>query len=242
MFVLTAGMYDYPITIDYATYFFHIEPYQWTHDAVFLIFSAGYVSTLFIGIISIFGFYSLMADPIPIKIFFFWLIIHSSNYFFGGLILGNLLTQGIGHVFNWMYLQDTAKLLLALLGFFGLLAISFFSYSLIAISSNVYFTKYNERMAPFFLTAQVFVPYLIGSVVVYLYFIPKSFFQERYSWIILGIMLIFMYMRSRFADDLMFDDDENRTIRPMRCLIIFTMLFYLGSRLIMHHGIYFGWH
>lgn len=241
MFVLTAGMYDYPITVDYATFYFHIEPYEWTHDAVFLIFSAGYVATLIIGVLSILGFYSLLADPIPVKIFFFWLIIHSATYFFGGLLLGNLLTQGIGHVFNWMYLQDTAKLLLALVGFFGLLTMAVFAFSMIATSSNVYFTRFTERMAPFFLTAQVFVPYLIGSVMVYLYFVPKSFFHERYSWIVLGVMLIILYMRSRFGDELMFDEDDNRKIRPMRGLIIFTLLFYLGSRLIMHNGIYFGW-
>lgn len=241
MFVLTAGMYGYPISIDYATYFFHIEPYQWTHDAVFLIFSAGYVATLIIGILSILAFYNLLMDPMPVKIFFFWLFIHSATYFFGGLFLGNLLTQGIGHVFNWMYLADTAKLLISLIGFFGLLTVSIFAFSMIASSSNVYFSKYSEKMSVYFITAQVFVPYLIGSVLVFLYFIPKSFFHERYSWIILGLMLVIFYMRSKFADSLMFEEDEARKPRTMRGLIIFTLVFYLGSRLLMHNGFYFGW-
>lgn len=241
MFVMTAGMYDYPITVDYATYWFHIEPSEWTHDAVFLIFSAGYVATFIVGLLSLLAFYNLLADPMPVKILFFWLFIHSSTYFFGGLLLGNLLVQGIGHVFNWMYLQDTAKLLLSLVGFFGLLTVSLMSFKMIATSSNSYFSRYTERLAPFFLTAQIFVPYVIGSVLIWLYYAPKAMFQERYGWIVLGIMLLIFFMRSRFTEDLMFDEDDNRNVRPMRGLIIFSLLFYIGSRLIMHFGIYFGW-
>ncbi len=241
MFVLTGGMYSYPISIDYASYWFHIEPSEWTHDAVFLIFSAGYVATFLIGLLSVLAFYNLLSDPFPVKIFFFWLFIHSSTYFFGGLFLGNLLTQGIGHVFNWMYLQDTAKLILALVGFFGLLTVSLFSFQMIATSSNSYFGRFTERNAPFFLTAQVFVPYVLGSVLLFLYYFPRAMFHERYSWIILGVMLIILYMRARFTEDLMFEDDDRRSIRPMRGFIIFTLIFYIASRLIMHFGIYFNW-
>ncbi|MFZ4463027.1 MAG: hypothetical protein ACOYN5_04230 [Bacteroidales bacterium] len=241
MFVITAGMYDYPITVDYATIYFHLEPSEWIHDAVFLIFSAGYVATFIVGLLSLLAFYNLLVDPMPVKILFFWLFIHSSTYFFGGLLLGNLLVQGIGHVFNWMYLKDTAKLLLSLVGFFGLLTVSLMSFKMIATSSNSYFSRYTERLAPFFLTAQVFVPYTIGSLLIWAYFAPKAMFQEKYGWIVLGIMLLIFFMRSRFTEDLMFDEDDHRKVRPMRGLVIFSLLFYLGSRLIMHFGIYFDW-
>jgi hypothetical protein len=240
-YVLTAGMYDYEISIDYNGYFFHIEPYEWTHDAVIMIFSSGYILTLIFGILSLLAFFQLVADAIPFKVFFFWTSFHAATYVFGGLILGNLLTEGIGHVFNWMYLTDTVKMIISLIGFSGLLFMAIFSARLVALSSNAYFARYNERIAPFFMTAQVFVPYLIGSALIYVYFLPDGMFHERFSWIIMGVMLILFYLRSRYSDDLMFEEDDNRTVRPMPGLVIFTVLFYLLSRGLLHKSIYFTW-
>jgi hypothetical protein len=240
-YILTAGMYNYPLTIDYATYFFHIEPYQWTHDAVFMIFSSGYVLTFIFGILSLLAFYQILPDAMPVKVFFFWMIIHSSNFFFGGIMLGNLLTEGIGHVFNWMYLADTPRMIISITGFFGLLVTALFSARLVALSANAYFEKYNERISPFFITAQVFVPYTIGSVVLLLYFFPKNMFHERYSWIILGVMLLIFFLRSRFMEDMLYEEDENRSIRPMRGLIIFAILVFIATRLVFHKGIFFAW-
>jgi hypothetical protein len=240
-YVLTAGMYNYPLTIDYATYFFHIEPYQWTHDAVFMIFSSGYVLTFIFGLLSLLAFYQTMPDVMPIKVFFFWMIIHSSNFVFGGVMLGNLLTEGIGHVFNWMYLADTARMIISITGFFGLLMTALFSSRLVAISSNAYFSKYNERMSPFFITAQVLVPYLIGSFLLFVYFLPKNMFHERYGWIILGLMLLIFFLRSRFLEDLMFEEDDNRQVRLMKGFAVFTAAIFVATRILLSKGIFFGW-
>ncbi len=65
-YVLTAGMFNYPITVDYATYFFHVEPYQWTHDAVFVIFSSGYILTFIFGVLSLLAFFSLTVVSAPV--------------------------------------------------------------------------------------------------------------------------------------------------------------------------------
>ncbi|MCK9450852.1 MAG: hypothetical protein M0Q90_04120 [Bacteroidales bacterium] len=240
-YLLTAGMYDYAISIDYATYYFHIEPYEWTHDAVILIFSSGYILTFLAGLLSLLAFYQLVADAFPIKVFFFWTSFHAMTFVFGGLMVGNLLTEGIGHVFNWLYLTDTVKLIISLIGFFGLLMMSIFSARLVALSSNAYFEKYSERIGPFFITAQVLVPYLIGSVLIFVYFLPKPQFHERYSWIIIGVMLLLFYLRIRHNDDLMFEEDDKRSFRLMKGFILFTALFYVLSRILMAKGIFIDW-
>lgn len=240
-YVLTAGMFDYPVTIDFASYFFHIEPYQWTHDAVFVIFSSGYILTFILGLLSLLAFMSLSGEAVPVKIFFFWVVMHSSNFVFGGLLLGNLLTEGIGHVFNWMYLLDTPRMIISITGFFGLLMTALYAARLISISADAYFVKYNEKMSPFFITAQVLVPYLIGSVLIYLYYYPKNMFHEKYGWIILGIMLLIFVLRSRFTDDLLFEEDENRRIKLMRGLVFFTVIVFISSRLILSDGVTLNW-
>jgi hypothetical protein len=163
------------------------------------------------------------------------------TFVFGGLMLGNLLTQGIGHVFTWMYLNDTVKLIISLIGFFGLLMMSIFSARLVALSSNAYFEKYSERIGPFFITAQVLVPYLIGSVLIFVYFLPEPQFHERYSWIIIGVMLLLFYLRIRHNDDLMFEEDDKRSFRLMKGFILFTAMFYVLSRILMAKGIFIDW-
>jgi len=240
-YLLTAGMYDYAISVDYSSYFFHIEPYEWTHDAVILIFSSGYILAFLVGLLSLLAFYQLVADAIPIKVFFFWTSFHAMTFVFGGLMLGNLLTQGIGHVFTWMYLNDTVKLIISLIGFFGLLMMSIFSARLVALSSNAYFEKYSERIGPFFITAQVLVPYLIGSVLIFVYFLPEPQFHERYSWIIIGVMLLLFYLRIHHNDDLMFEEDDKRSFRLMKGFILFTAMFYVLSRILMAKGIFIDW-
>ena len=237
--VLTAGMYHYPITIDYASYFFHIEPYQWTHDAVYLIFTSPYVLIFFTGLLALFAFYHILADAFPIKIFFLWLALHAANFFFGGLLAGNVFIEGIGHVFNWMYLQDTARLIISMTGFFGLLLTALLSARLFSLSSNAYFEKYNERMMPFFITAQMIVPYFFGSVIVYLYFLPKNMFHERYGWIVLGIILLISFLKVRYSEDLLFEDDSRPTVRLMKGFFLFTVITYVGTRLIFHSGFHF---
>ncbi len=239
-YILTGGMYEFPVTIDYATYFFHIEPWQWTHDSVILIFSAGYVVTMFAGLLSLLAFFQLVADAMPVKIFFFWVAIHAFTYVFVGLMLGNLLTEGIGHVFNWMYLTDTVKMIISLIGFFGLLMTALFAPRMIALSANSYFERFNEKNAPFVITAQVLIPFLIGSVLVYVYFFPKSLFHEKYGWIVLTAMMILFFIRARFMDDLLFEEDDDRKIRLMKGLILFVVVFYVGSRLLLQNGVTFG--
>lgn len=240
-YVLTAGMFNYQITVDYATYFFHVEPYQWTHDAVFVIFSSGYILTLIFGILSLLAFFSLSGSSVPVKVFFFWMVMHSSNYVFGGLLLGNLLTEGIGHVFNWMYLVDTSRLIISLVGFFGLVMTSLFAVRIVAISADSYFSKFNERMGPFFITAQVLVPFVLGAIIMFFYFYPKNMFHERFGWIVLAVMVFIFFMSTRFIDALHFEEDENRTIRPMKGLIVFTLIFLVVSRVALQYGISFSW-
>ncbi len=232
-FVLTGGMYDYPVSIDYASYFFHIEPYEWSHDSVILIFSAGYILTMFIGLFSVLAFFYLLSDSFPIKVLFFWLIMHSAGYFFGGLMVGNLLTEGIGHVFNWMYLTDTVKMIISLIGFFGLLLTALISSRLASLLSNTYFEKYSDRIAPFYITAQVLLPYVFGSILLYAYYYPKNMFHEKYGWIIMGAMVGIFFLRSQFTQDLLFEEDDDRKIRPMTGLIIVTVAIFMITRAVL---------
>lgn len=238
--LLTAGMFDYDVSFNYDVIYYHIEPFQWTHDSVKLMYSAGPILILLIGIISLIGFYSMIEEVARAKIFFIWLTFLSFNYFFGGLLLGNLFTKGVGHVFNWMYLNSTEKLVVAMIGFFGLIGTAFLMAKPIAISANSYYKEFNPRLFPFFFTAQAIVPFVLGTILVELYFLPKPNFQVMWFWAPMIVLLLIVYKVLDSTDNLYFDE-EDRYVLVSKGMVITTAVIYFGFRIILSHEFYINW-
>ncbi|MBU3928550.1 MAG: hypothetical protein KKB74_12155 [Bacteroidetes bacterium] len=238
--ILTSGSFGYEVSFDWNIIYYHVEPYEWTHDAVKLIFSAGPMLILLVGLISLIAFYSLVEEPARIKTFFMWLTLHALNYFFGGLLIGNIFKKGVGHVFNWMYFTDTTKMLVALVGFFGLLATAYFMSKPVAISANSYYNKLSEKNFPFFFTAQIIVPFVAGTLLYTLYFLPDLRFQERYSWMSLAVLLIIIFGRVNYMEPLYFDE-EDRYISLSKAIVLTTLIVVIGLRLILSYEILVSW-
>lgn len=238
--ILTAGMFDYDVSFNYYIIYYHIEPYQWTHDAVKLMYSAGSILVLIFGLISLVAFYSLVEEVARVKIFFIWLTFLSFTYFFGGLLLGNLFTKGIGHVFNWMYLNSTEKLVVAMIGFFGLIGTAFLVSKPIAISANSYYQEFNDKMFPFFFTAQTILPFIFGTILIELFFLPKPNFQVMWFWAPIIVLLFIIYKILDTSDNLYFDE-EDRTVQVSKGLVITAIAVYFGLRIILSHEFYINW-
>ncbi|MDP2721776.1 MAG: hypothetical protein Q8O72_03365 [Bacteroidales bacterium] len=238
--ILTCGTFGYEISFDWDIIFYHIEPYEWTHDSVFLIYSAGPILILITGFISLITFYSFLEEQARIKTFFMWLTLHAFNFFFGGLLIGNIFKKGIGHVFNWLYFTDTSKMLVALIGFFGLLATAFFMTKPVATSANIYFNKLDHKNFPFFITAQVIVPFVAGTLLYMLYFMPRLLFQETYSWISLGVLLIIIFGRINYMEALYFDE-ETRYIRLSKVIVFTTLTITIVMRVLLNHEYSIFW-
>lgn len=231
--MFTSSMFNITVSFDWDYVYYHIEPYEWTFDAVKTIFSVGPVLIFIVGLISLIAFFSLLEEQAIIKIFFIWLTFHSFNFFFGNLLIGNIFKQGIGHVFNWMFLTDTQKLIVAMIGFFGLLGTAFVMTGPVITSANSYFSKMDDDKFPFFFTAQIIVPFVLGTIIGVGYFIPRILFQERYSWISLGVILWIIYMRLRNHDPIYFDEDD-RFPHYSWVLIIITVVVYAGFRILFN--------
>jgi len=238
--ILTAGMFDYDVSFNYYIIYFHIEPFQWTHDAVKLMYSAGPILVLIFGLISLVGFYSMIEEVARVKIFFIWLTFLSFSYFFGGLLIGNLFTKGIGHVFNWMYMNSTEKLVMAMIGFFGLIGTAFLVAKPFAISANSYYHEFNDKLFPFFFTAQTILPFIFGTIFIELFFFPHPNFQVMWFWVPIIVLLFIIYKVLDTSDNLYFDE-ENRTVQVSKGLVITAIVVYLGLRIILSHEFYITW-
>ncbi len=238
--IALAGSYGYEVGFDWNIVFYYIKPSDWTHDSVRLIFSSGPILTFIIGLIALIAFWSLVEEPARIKTFFMWLSLHAFNFFFGGLLIGNIFKKGVGHVFNWMYLTDTSKMIVALIGFLGLLGTAYFMSRPAAISANSYFNKLNDKNFPFFITAQLIVPFILGTIIYLIFFLPNILFQEGYSWISLGVMLVFMIGRVSRMDTTYFDE-EDRYIGVSSIILITTLLVLIGIRILLRNEILISW-
>ncbi len=238
--IALAGTYGYNLGFDWSTILFYIEPHEWTHDSVKLIYSSGPILIFVIGLISLIAFWSLVEEPARIKTFFMWVTLHAFNFFFGGLLIGNIFKKGIGHVFNWMYLNDTSKMIIALIGFLGLLGTAYFMSRPVAISSNSYFNKLDEKNFPFFITAQIIVPFILGTIIYVGFFMPTILFQEAYSWISLGVVLLFIIGRVSKMETQYFDE-EDRYIGISAILIITSLIAIIGLRILLRNEIFVSW-
>ncbi len=246
MVMMTAGMFNYDLSFDYKIILFHIEPYEWTPDAVKLIFSAGSVLIFIFGFIALIAYFSLFEEVAPIKIFFLWFTFLALNYFFGGLMIGNIFKKGVGHVFNWMYMTDTQKMIIAIVGFFGLLSTGILMAKPVAHSANSYFNKLGVNNFPFFFTAQIIVPFIIGNLIMFAYFFPDILFNadilfyERFGWISLMLIFILVFGRINHFDTIYYDEDD-RVIRVSYILVLAAFGLLLLIRVLLSNLIYIGW-
>lgn len=238
--IISAGMFDYSVSFDFNQVYFHIEPYEWTHDAVKLTYSAGPILIFILGLLSMIGFSSIYEEEARIKMLLVWFALIAFNYTFGGLMIGNLFKKGVGHVFNWMYFNDTQKMMVALLGFFGLLSTGFLMAKPIAHTANSYFTNLSSNNFPFFFTAQIIVPFFIGGGIIVSYFIPRILFQERYGWISLAVVLLLAFGRMNRYETIYFEN-EDRDIRLSYFMIGLAIVMVVGLRLLLNRTYLVSW-
>jgi len=238
--IIIASSYKYNIGIKWDSIYYYVEPHEWTHDSVSLIFSSGPILIFVVGLISLIAFWSLVEEPARLKTFFMWLTLHSFNFVFGGLLIGNIFKKGVGHVFNWMYMTDTSKMIIALIGFMGLLGTAYFMAKPAAISANSYFNKLDKNNFPFFITAQLIVPFILGTIIYLGFFIPEIQFQESYSWISLLMIILFIISRVNQMDTLYFDE-EDRFINISPIIIITTILVVVATRVLLRNEIFISW-
>jgi len=238
--IFAAGMFGYSITFDYGQIVYNIEPYEWTHDSVKLIYSAGPVLVFFTGLISLMGFFGITEEQSRLKILFIWISLLAFNSTFGSLMIGNIFKVGVGHVFNWMYFTDTQKMIIAFIGFFGLLTTAFSMARPIAISGNSYFNKLNDDNFPFFITAQIIVPFVLGYLFIIAYFSQNLLFQEKFSWISLTILLVIVFGKLNNMETVYFDEDDRKP-GYSQFLIITGLVVYAGLRIVLSKHYTINW-
>jgi hypothetical protein len=234
--IFTAGMFDHDISFDFSQIHYHVIPTDWTHDSVKVIYGTGPLLVFITGILSLLAYSSLSEETEKIKILLLWLTIHAFNFVFSGIIIGIIFKIRIAHLFIWMYMNDSQLLMMAMLAFFGILVTGLLMARKSAFSANSYFNKLDEQNFPFFIMAQSIVPFVFGTLILLIYFIPEIQITETYNWIGLGLIILINALIISNYDAIYFDEDE-KEISGSRSLVITTILIMLLLRIALNKEI-----
>ncbi len=209
--IFGAWMFEYSIKIKFLQVFFLVKNHEWTHDAVKVIYTIGPVLIMIFGVISLVALRWAREEVGRMKLLFLWFSVHSLNFLVTDILVGNLFTEGLGHVFQWMYMDPTTRLGISVFGLLSIAGVAFFFTQPFVESSNIYFNRLTSDDYPYYITAQVIVPYLIGTVVVFTLLGFSMSVLEWFSWVSMALILAVVVVRGNYYKALYFDTEPRKS-------------------------------
>jgi len=236
---ITALLFDYKSIIFYYKIEFLVDYDAWYADSVKAIFATGPIIAVLIGILSLIIYSKVYLENGLLKILMFWAIFHGFNKIINGAFIGSMLGQGFGYVIMYMYYSDTGKLIMAILMILFSVIVGSFGAKYWVMSANSYYNFSKTKDRPLFILSQVFLPFLIGNILIYLLTQPETVFYDT----MVNAFMLFMILPSLFLSKQYQDyyfDEEPRTIKISYALILFTLLFIGSYRYFLDIGLRIG--
>ncbi|NWJ51500.1 MAG: hypothetical protein HXX14_11610 [Bacteroidetes bacterium] len=235
---LTANIFNIPTILSYNEVSFLADKSRWTYASVQTIFLSGPIATLFCGIFFLIIAYRFHDFDGLLRLFFLWGALHSFNLFFGALIIGAFTGQGMGFALNWMYLMDSAKLVIVILAILCMMVIGAMHSRMFLFTANSYFAELRKDRKSEFLRLQLFYPFIFGSLLLYFIKIPVTMTD-----LLLPITLLFLivpiFSRQQHFPSLTFNEETPHSIKSDPLVIIITIFVVIVFRIIFAKGISF---
>jgi len=232
----TAILFDIPVKIYYYDVDYLIRSIDWTPDSVAGVFSSGPVAMFVLSLFFLLLYKSVETETGILRLLLLWMIFHALTRFFGEILVGAILGKGFGFVILYMFVMDTGKVILTILGFVAMFTVGLIMARLSLYSANIYFNDLLRTYRFKFIFSQFIIPFLIGNIVILLIKIP----QFSYFDIALNASMIFflipIFVRSISMEDFYFDEDP-RTIKLKMIFPITAVSLLFFFRLILGFGI-----
>jgi len=211
----------------------------WYSDSALTIFGAGPLISIFFAFVFIMMYHRLSKDESLVKLFFLWGALHFINRLIGSFVIGTIFfLYGSNLIADWLYLGMEIKILLVTLAIITQIIIGSYSVYPILVSANSFKLLKPENRSRF-VKHQIFYPWLLGSLVLIILYLPKFPLHETFINITMLIMLIPVYYK---YNNLMFPsiDDELPKYRLSWRFTAFLIVFLTIFRIIFGKGIQFG--
>lgn len=178
------------------------------------------------------------------KLFFFWLGMHSLNFFLGAFTGGMITYQGFGYVIAWMFMPTWLKFAISILLLFSLALIGFLhTRFFLASTCSLFWTKKQNR--PWVILFGAFLPWLLSIIFLFIFRYPRVIPQHSnivvYDTIIYVTMIFAIIpMVFNFRTKPEFDPEMRRS--SMRKVNWIYLLVFLGLAVIFRLGLNGGFY
>jgi len=235
---IASNIFEIPNTLFYNRIEFNVRPEVWTFDSVKVVFSAGYAFLFLISITFLVVVIKALELNGMLRLFFLWGFIHSVSLLFGSFIVGAFNFEGFGIVLSYLYLVDTAKMLLLFSGFLLLIAIGMSMVKPLLFSANIYFNYLSPEMRPSFRMYQFVLPFLISTLVLLMLKYPTTLYETLLLIIPFFMIMPLFWGIGRFP--VFYFEETEKSIRVNYRLVFITLGIYLLYRVVLGIGINIG--
>lgn len=214
---------------------FLIRSDSWTFDSVKVIYSVSVVFALIISIPCLIVYIRTIEFDGLLRLFFLWGFIHSINNFIGGILVGALSGEGPGYVLSYVYMSDTAKLFIALIGIFSLLGIGAAMVKPMLFSGNSYYNVQQPGMRLRFITNQFYLPFILGNIILTIARFPVKGYDLMLIASSVLLLLPIFFMASSFPE--FYFDENPKEIRISWRIVLVTTIALIVMRIGLQYGL-----
>jgi hypothetical protein len=214
---------------------FLIRSDSWTFDSVKVIYSVGVVFSLIISIPCLIIYIRTIEFDGLLRLFFLWGFIHSINSFIGGILVGALSGEGPGYVLSYVYMSDTAKLFIALIGIFSLLGIGAAMVKPMLFSGNSYYNTQQPGVRLRFIFHQFYFPFLLGNAILTIARFPVSGYELMLIASSVLLLMPIFFMASSFTE--FYFDESPKEIKVSWRIVMATVIILIVMRIGLQYGL-----
>jgi hypothetical protein len=235
---IASNIFDIPSTLYYNRIGFNVRPEVWTFDSIKVIFSAGNVILFLISISFLVVFIKALEFNGMLRLFFLWAFIHSISMLFGSFIIGAFNFEGFGIVLSYLYLADTAKMLILFAGLLLLIAIGMAMVKAMLFTANIYYKFFSPEMRAAFRRDQFILPFVISTMVLGLLKFPTTLYETLMLIIPSFILLPLFWGIERFP--VFYFEETEKAIKVNFRVVILTLVILTIFRIVLGIGINIG--
>lgn len=236
--IIASSIFDIPTTLFYNKIAYNVIPEAWTFDSVKVIYSSGNIVLFLISISFLVIIIKAMEFNGLLRLFFLWGFIHAISMLFGSFIIGAFNFEGFGIVLSYLYLADTAKMLLLFSGLLALIGIGMAMVKAFLFSANIYFNFLSPKMRPVFRRDQFMIPYVISTLLLMVIKYPLSLYETLMLFIPFFILMPLFWGIGRFP--VFYFEEAEKSIQISTRLVIVTLGVFLVYRIVLGIGINIG--
>jgi len=236
--ILSAYAFEISSELFYSHIAYYIRSYDWTSDAVKVIFSTGPMLALLMGILLWILYIHVSEETGILKLLILWKVVHCIVFFFGDMMMGALFSQGFGYVIMYLYFMDTGKMIITLVALVAMFSLGLFMGRQFLYTANTYVNAMPAGGARMFALFQYLVPFLTGNIIIMLMKVPGITMFDIFLNLSVVVFLIPVYIRSAMMQDLFFDEEE-KSIGIYWAYLGFTVFSMISFRVIHGFGLPF---